>query len=244
MTVHSIAEGRRTPELEAAPFVREFAPAIRSALLEDARTQTFQKGERIHRAGEIPDRLCVVLSGMVELCGTMRDPGCGVLMLAHGDLIFPMAVLHREPCLTSVTALTRSRLLMLSGKVVERQAVSQPEVGAALARVMGAQWRMAVRHIIDLKSRSAAERLTAFLLKFVDYSEDEIVELPFTKTTLAARVGVSRETLSRIIQVVAANGIVLRGSQIVVRDRRKAEKFCGPEPYVRRSERALDVYAF
>jgi CRP-like cAMP-binding protein len=103
---------------------------------------------------------------------------------------------------------------------------------------------MAVRHIIDLKSRSAPERLAAFLLRFVDHSEAAIVELPFAKGTLAYRLGVSRETLSRIIQVVADNGIVVRGNQIVVRDRAKAEKFCGPEPYPNRSERRLDVYAF
>jgi len=42
--------------------------------------------------------------------------------------------------------------------------------------------------------------------------------------------------------VVADNGIVLRGSRIIVRDRREAQNFCGPEPYPRRSERALDVH--
>ena len=76
----------------------------------------------------------------------------------------------------------------------------------ALTRIMGGQWRMALRHIIDMRCRSAAERLGAFLLKYYDYSETRPVELPFTKATLAARLGISRETLSRMIQVVAANG--------------------------------------
>ena len=69
-----------------------------------------------------------------------------------------------EPCLTSATALTRARLVMLDGRALQTAAAQHPEVGAALARVMGGQWRMAVRHIIDLKCRSAPERLIAFLL--------------------------------------------------------------------------------
>lgn len=244
MNVHSIEDCRETVDPAAVPFVREFDTAVRDGLLKGAQTRIFQKGQRILEAGEIPDRLGIVLSGMAELCGTAQSPNCGVLLLTLGDLLVPMATLYDEPCLTSATALSRSRLIMLDRVAVIQEATSHADVAMALARVIGAQWRMAVRHIIDLKCRSAAERLAAILLRFVDYAEDEAAELPFTKSTLAARLGVSRETLSRIIQVVADNGIVLRGSEIIVRDRLVAEAFCGPEPYLNRSERRLDVHAF
>jgi CRP/FNR family transcriptional activator FtrB len=243
MTVHSIEEGVPTPDPQTVPFVREFEDSLRSDLLAGAFTRLFKRGDRILQAGEIPTHLGILMNGMVELCGTVQDPDCGVLLLTRGDLLVPMATLYGEPCLTSATALSRGRLVMLDRRSVVQQAASHADLAMALARVMGAQWRMAVRHIIDLKSRSAAERLAAFLLRFVDYTGEEVARLPFTKATLAARLGVSRETLSRIIQVVADNGIALRGSQIVVRDRRKAEEFCGPEPYIYRSERRLDVHA-
>ena len=244
ISVQPIGKGRLTDESDTLPFICGFADAVRAELLRDAGVTVIQKGERILAAGDRPDKLCIILSGMVELRGTIYDPDCGVLLLTRGDLIFPMAVLHDEPCLTSATALSRCRLLMLTRSALLRQADAHAEVALALARVMGAQWRMAVRQIIDLKCRSAAERLTAFLLRFVDYSDAESVELPFPKSALAARLGISRETLSRAIQVVADNGVVLRGSRIIVRDRSKAEDFCGPEPYVRRGEHALDVHAF
>lgn len=244
MTVYPIEKEQNRLDPATAPFVGEFDQCAREALLKDARVRVFQKGERIVEAGQLPDRLCIVLSGMVELCGTVQNPDCGVLLLTAGDLIFPMAVIYQEPCLTSATALAQTRLLMLSRPAVVHQAASNTDVAMALARIMGAQWRMALRHIIDLRSRSAAKRLAAFLLKFFDYSEESPVELPFTKATLAARLGISRETLSRVIQVVAANGLVLRGSQILVLDRSKAEEFRGPEPYANRGERALKVHAF
>ena len=135
-------------------------------------------------------------------------------------------------------------MVLLDRERVLEQAGTSPELAMGLARVMGAQWRMAVRHLIDLKSRSAAERLTAILLRFADHQGGSGARLPFSKRTLAARLGVSRETLSRIIQVSAENGVVLRGSDILIRDRARAEAFSGPEPYINRSERRLNVFAF
>ena len=243
MNVHPLTPPGLTGDLEI-PFVSELDPRVRDALRSASKMQVFDRGERILEAGDRPDRLGIVLNGMVELCGTAQNPNCGVLLLNRGDLLVPMATLYGEPCLTAATALSRSRLVMIDREIVIEQAHSNAAFAMSLGRVMGAQWRMAVRHIIDLKSRSAAERLAAILLRFVDYAEEDVPQLLFTKSTLAARLGVSRETLSRIIQVVADNGIVLRGSEILVRDRKKAEKFCGPEPYVYRSERRLDVHAF
>ena len=235
--------GRRAAYLDAdsIPFVQEFSTEIRAALLASSVLKTLRKGERLNSAGDRLESLAIILGGMVELCGTETHADCGVLLLTRGDLITPMAVLYEEPCLTSATALTRARLLLVPRSTVVQLASEQPEVAMALARTMGAQWRMAVRHIIDLKCRTAGERLAAFLLRLVD-NEDH-AKLPFSKGTLAARLGVAPETLSRVIQVVAANGIVLRGTQILVRDRARAEKFCGPDLYSEANEVAQNVHA-
>ena len=237
--------GRRATHLDAEtiPFVREFGGDVRAALLASSVAKTLRKGERLNAAGDRPESLAIILSGIVELGGTETDADCGVLLLTSGDLVTPMAVLYGEPCLTSATALTRTRLLLVPRGTVVQQASQQPEVALALARTMGAQWRMAVRHIIDLKCRTAGERLAAFLLRIVDHNEDRPVRLPFSKGTLAARLGVTPETLSRVIQVVAVNGIILRGTQILVRDRAQAERFCGPDPYPDPDEVALHVHA-
>ncbi len=228
---------------DTIPFVQEFAPPVRAALMARSVSRSLRKGDLFQSVGERPQNLAIILSGMVELGGIECDADCGVLLLTSGDLVTPMAVLYGEPCLTSATALTRTRLILVPRSTVVQQARQHPEVALALARTMGAQWRMAVRHIIDLKSRTAGERLAAFLLRFVDSSESDRAALPFQKGKLAARLGITPETLSRVIQVVAANGIVLRGSQIIVRDRAKAERFCGPDPYPEADEVAQRVHA-
>jgi DNA-binding transcriptional regulator YhcF (GntR family) len=50
------------------------------------------------------------------------------------------------------------------------------------------------------------------------------------KRNLAARIGMTPETLSRTLQILADNGLQVRGRQIIVRDRSRIEDFCGPDP--------------
>ncbi len=52
------------------------------------------------------------------------------------------------------------------------------------------------------------------------------------------------ESLSRALQVLADNGLHLRGHRIIVRDRPSIEKFCGPDPYPERDETKRDIGVF
>ena len=118
------------------------------------------------------------------------------------------------------------------------------DLAMQLCKLVSGQWRMAVRHILDLKCRSAPQRLAAFLLRLADESPLNDAVLPFSKRHLAVRVGMSAETLSRTLQQLADNGLHVRGKRIIIKDRAMAETFCGPDPYPDRGEALLGVYAF
>jgi CRP/FNR family transcriptional activator FtrB len=114
----------------------------------------------------------------------------------------------------------------------------------AISSLLAGQFRLSLRIILDLKCRSPSERLTAFLLRLHDMrTPGTIAQIPFTKRQLAARIGMQPETLSRTLQVLAANGLYLRGREIIVADRTKAEAFCGGDPYPSGNEDELGVYA-
>jgi hypothetical protein len=50
------------------------------------------------------------------------------------------------------------------------------------------------------------------------------------------------ETLSRTLQILADNGLVVRGRQIIIRDRERIERFCGPSGRRQIAEDALQVH--
>jgi len=109
---------------------------------------------------------------------------------------------------------------------------------------MAGQWRLALKIILDLKCRTPSQRLAAFLLRLHDAKPvGSVAEVPFSKRQLASRVGMQPETLSRTLQTLAANGLYLRGREIVLKDRTAIEDFCGPDPYPSADEGDLGVYA-
>jgi CRP/FNR family transcriptional activator FtrB len=160
------------------------------------------------------------------------------------DLLLPTAALHGEPLLVSARAMTTTKLIVFDPATVDQVMEESRILADNIMRAMSGQWRMCVRSILDLNCRTAAQRLASFLLRLVDLQSGSGTPiLPIAKRHLAARLGMTAETLSRMLQVVAGNGVHLRGRSIIVHDRRRAEAFCGPDPYPSPDERALNVFA-
>ena len=88
-------------------------------------------------------------------------------------------------------------------------------------------------------------RAVDILLRLVGESgAADAADLPVSKRHLASRIGMTPETLSRALQTLASNGLVVRGAKVLVRDRKKIEDFCGTHPYPDATETALDVHAY
>ena len=226
------------------PLLGSLPKPVRDRLLESSRTEKLAPRTELFTKGEMPKDLHIVLSGIVDLSCCYKANEYTALMMAAGDIFMPAAALYAEPYLISAYALTASRILMIDAEVVRHEARNSTELALGLARVMAGQWRVALKIILDLKCRSPSQRLAAFLLRLHDAAQPgTAAEVPFSKRQLASRIGMQPETLSRTLQTLAANGLYLRGRQIIVTNRAAIEEFCGPDPYPPATEYDLGVHA-
>lgn len=225
-------------------LLRSVPAAVRTRLLEASRVERFAPRSQIFAKGEPPKDLHIVLDGIVDLFCAYKGNEITAMMMAAGDVFMPAAALYAETYLISANALTASRILMIDSEAVRRETEGCTELAVSLAKVMAGQWRVALKIILDLKCRSPSQRLAAFLLRLHDSAEAGLpAEVPFSKRQLASRIGMQPETLSRTLQTLAANGLYLRGREIIVTNRTAAEEFCGPDPYPPASEYELGVHA-
>ena len=226
------------------PLLGALPKPVRERLLEASKIERIPARGQLFTKGEMPKDLHIVLGGLIDLSCSYKSNECTALMMAAGDIFMPAAALYSEPYLISAHALTASRILMIDADVVRREARNCIELALGLARVMAGQWRVALKIILDLKCRSPSQRLAAFLLRLHDAAQPgPPAEIPFSKRQLASRIGMQPETLSRTLQTLAANGLYLRGRQIILTNRAAAEDFCGPDPYPPASEYELGVHA-
>lgn len=213
-------------------------------LLGSCCSHQFRPGSVIVEQDQQLASVMIISRGLVDLTRIEGQREFGVLLLAAHDLLMPAAALFQERCLVTARALVRTKVCSISVDVVRSAIGRSPQLSANLMAVTSGQWRMSVRNILDLSARSAAQRVGAFLLRLADLQSDSVAPvLPIPKRNLAARLGITPETLSRMLQAVADHGLYLRGRTIIVRDRSKLEDFCGPDPYIERDERDLGVFA-
>lgn len=237
----------REPDLEALKKLPLFAALEQQQLgrmILGAKVRSYGADSILFEEGKEPDHLHVLLKGVVELYTAFGPRECGILLLSPGDIFMPAASLFAEPYLNSARVLRRARVVMLDVEIVRAEATHSTELALRLSRALAGQFRMAIRHIIDLKCRSAPQRLASFLLRLVDESSlSASVELPVSKRSLAARVGMTAETLSRALQTLAEHGLQVRGTRVILHDRERIEAFAGPRLYRKDDEAGLDVHA-
>lgn len=226
------------------PIFTGVARELVQQLLDGGSIRQFPQGALIICEGEPAPELHIVLRGIIDLTHLSGRTECGVLLLSSKDLLLPATTIFNEPALVSARALTKTKILTLDNVMLEAALERSPVLMTNLMKAMSGQWRMAVRTVLDLNCRSAAQRLGAFLLRIADLQPDTAAPvLPIAKRHLAVRLGMSPETLSRMLQTVAEHGLYLRGRTIVIRDREGIEQFCGPDPYPQKDERRLEVFA-
>jgi CRP/FNR family transcriptional activator FtrB len=243
-SIASAGHDRLASVAAEVPLLGRLPLAVRERLLQSSRIERIPPRADIFTMGATPDHLHIVLSGLVDLSCSYKGNECTAMMMAAGDVFMPAAALYDEPYLISARSLTASRLLTIDAAAVRREAQGCTELALALARIMAGQWRVALKIILDLKCRSPSQRLAAFLLRLHDGAQPgPPAEIPFSKRQLASRIGMQPETLSRTLQTLAANGLYLRGRQIIVTNRSAAEEFCGTDPYPPASEYELGVHA-
>lgn len=234
----------QTADLMNLPLFEGVERGVVETLAPEFVGHQFRAGAILTKQGERLPKLQIVNRGIVELTRMDAEHEFGVLLLSARDLIMPAAAVFNERWLVSVRALTTVRIVEIDVDLVRSALTQSPRLGVNVMKAMSGQWRMAVRNILDLNCRTAAQRLGAFLLRLADLQEDgNAAVLPIRKRHLAARLGITPETLSRTLQIVADHGLHLRGRAIIVRDREQIEDFCGPDPYPDRDERLLNVYA-
>lgn len=231
-------------ELRSHPIFDGLDDEHATRLLSSCVGLQYRAGSYIVRQGEPLEGLHLVHRGLVDLAYVAGDHEFGVILLSAKDLLLPATALFGEASIVSARALTTTKVIVLEPASVDEVMSQAQALANNILKTISGHWRMAVRNILDLSCRTAGQRLAAFLLRLADLQAGAGAPiLPIAKRHLASRLGMSAETLSRMLQVVAENGLHLRGRTIIVHDRARAEAFCGPDPYPGGDERALNVFA-
>jgi len=222
------AEGIKTLPIFASMDAERFEALIQPAFL-----QRFPPHVLLFERGTIPDFLHVVLEGAVELFARHEDRETTVGVLRPVTTFVVAAVASRQPVLTSGRTLETSRILMIPVDMVNT--AMETDIGFANAMIgeIAGAYRGVVKELKSQKLRTSVERLANWILRERKGHDDaDSFDIPFDKRTLASRLGMTPENLSRNFATLTRHGVEVRGRTIRVVDEQALMGLARPDPLI------------
>jgi CRP/FNR family transcriptional regulator, transcriptional activator FtrB len=230
-------------EPNAPPLFEALPAACRAALLRQAVVHAVAPGTVLFEQGEMPSFQLVLIAGAVHLLGRSSAGNEVLIEVAEPpDLIIPAAVVTSSPYLMRARAPEPSRLLMIPADAFRRAVRQEPVLAQAVIGSLAGQFRRLVRQIKNLKLRTASERVGCYLLALSRrQGTPRRAVLPYEKNLIASELGMTRESFSRSLSALQAEGITVQGDTIAIGDPKRLAAACGLDPLIDDPEIALPL---
>ena len=200
--------------VERSPFFAAAGPAAMAELLRPSFTQLLPRGTTLFDQGEEPDFLHMLLEGSIGLQANVE--GCGrtvVEIFGPGEVFLAPAVVLRMPYLAAAVALTEIRVLMVPAEAFRDGVSRSHELCRATMQLLARHWRLMVDQVVDLKLRPAEARVARFVARRVSEEAGAgSAALPEARSAIAARLGMTPETLSRALAGLEQKGKLRRAA--------------------------------
>ncbi|MBT6206117.1 MAG: helix-turn-helix domain-containing protein, partial [Rhodospirillaceae bacterium] len=153
----------------------------------------------------------------VELFGTTQERETTLFIMHPLSTFILAAALKDQVYLMSARTLAKSRLLLIPSSDLRLAFERDAAFARSILLDLAGSSRGAVKALKGQKLRSSLERLANYLLsEFQIQDDDEAVELPVDKKTLASLLGMTPENLSRAFNNLAPYGVSVSGPRISI----------------------------
>ena len=203
------------------PMFRHVARAHLAELARHARVQHVRRGATVCRRGESLNCFFGVAYGLVKLALRADSGEEKVLRLVSAGETFGEALVFRErPNPLDAVALADTMLVVFPSQAVIALLEQDTDFARGLLDSLSERMHDLVAEVEASTLLSARQRVAAYLESLAVDQSSSRARLPATKTVIAARLGVTKETFSRLLRELANQGLIdVEKRDIVLRDR-------------------------
>lgn len=184
-----------------------------SHLAQQATEQSFSKREVVLHKGSLPNSLCFLLEGRLQgVDFTMDDREVGLYFINPGDYFGEVAVIDGQIQPEFVTAVAKSRVIFISRLLIKPILFAAPKLAEVLCLRLSVRLREAAAQRRILGLSNPLQRVCAqldLLNNSISPIQGRVRNAP-THQELAIMINVSRETVTRVFQLLQGRGIVER----------------------------------
>lgn len=218
---HMCSVDVRLKILGQVPFFKDLSAADLKEINLLFREVGFSADEPVYFAGDPAERLFVVADGRIKL---MRDTAVGksVLfdLLTPGEFFGSLSGSADDVYSDTAQALTSACILIIGREPFQQVLKRFPLVSLKIIEIMAARLRLAQERIQRLSVSTVEERIAHVLLvlseKFGEPGANGVlIQVPLSREDLAAMVGATTESTSRVMSQFQKDGLIEAGRQWV-----------------------------
>lgn len=197
---------------------------------------SFPKHSALFEEGRLLDGIYILLRGKVKLSVDLKGGRTLILGIAQpGEVLGLSAIMSGKPAEFTAETLTSAQFSYVERKEFLRLLEEHCELCVLVVEVLSHQLREAVEMIhYSSGSQPAAEKLASLLVSWIaadgEATEQGVeLKLPLTQEEIGQMIGVSRETVSRLLAGLEKEEILsLDGSHLRVLKREALEALAKP----------------
>jgi len=219
--------------IRALPLFCDMSEANFEKLVSAAFLQRFPLHTTLINEGDLPDFLHIVVEGSVEMFSAHNGHETTIDIMRPVTTFILAAVIRDAVYLKSARTLSPAQILMIPAQTVRDVFDRDAAFARAIVNELAERYREVVRSLKSEKLRTSAERLANWILQANSQQGNlQRVELMFDKRTLASRLGMTPENLSRNLALLAKYGVKSSGRDIVIEDSSALERFAKPNALI------------
>lgn len=165
----------------------------------------FKKGEFVINSSLSKPRLMVLNRGRAKVLRTSKDGREQVIrLLSAGDYIGELEVFTNKPSSSDVVAMEDSSFCVLDQTHLHNLLAAKPKLAVRILADLSTRIEKTEAYAESLGLDTAYDRLYSLLVELSEGRKN--FTLPYSKKDLAARIGITPETLSRTFKKLESDG--------------------------------------
>jgi CRP-like cAMP-binding protein len=183
--------------INQSPFFKGLSEENRNELAVIGKVKEVKKRDYLFHEGDKGGSMFLLASGNIQLHKNTEDGREVVIrMIKPGDVFAEVVLFEKERYPVSARAVTQADVLIFPREGIHRLLAEEGFRNDFIAMLMAKQ-RYLTERIQELTTKDVEHRFFTFLRS--QYGEQEIIKTPLSKKDIAAAIGTTPESLSRLI---------------------------------------------
>lgn len=200
--------------LDHSDYFRDLPIAAKEYLQKGMQRKTFSRHEMLYNETERNDYLFIMVSGGVKVFKSTSDGRQQIhkLVGVPGELV-ACEDLYREVAGSSAEAIEDTVMCGLHRDFLQEASQRHVEISNVLMRVMASKLNAYIRHVANLGSKTALQKVSSYLVFRLNSNsqrkvEQGILSESLTRVELAEMLGITHRTLIRSLKELESNQVI------------------------------------